>query len=220
MLVQSDHTSSLSLAFLFDHSAYPVEPNFDLPSSLYLLLPEATGLLTLPPILPVSISIPLPAPALNPVNPINPPANPQQNLPIPMTQPTFQIPLHGTPNAPKFSEQMPSELPHYLEDIDLLGDTATLNEAQRIKAAIHYTVHDEAEVQQTLPEVTANLVDWDAFVTTIKKLYPGCEGVNQYCHADIQYLVGDYCIKAMHSQDNLGEYTRKFTKFTAILITN
>ena len=76
MLVQSDHTSSLSLAFLFDHSTYPVEPNFDLPSSLYLLLPEATGLLTLPPILPVSISIHLPASALNPVNPINPPANP------------------------------------------------------------------------------------------------------------------------------------------------
>ena len=72
---------------------------------------------------------------------------------------------------------MPLELPHYLEDIDLLGDAATLNEAQKIKAAICYAVLDKAEVWQTFPEVTANLADWDAFVATVKKLYPGCEGV-------------------------------------------
>ena len=50
--------------------------------------------------------------------------------------------------------------------------------------------------------------------------YPGCKGANRYCHADIQYLIGDYHMKAMHSQDDLGEYTRKFTKFAAILIAN
>ena len=71
-----------------------------------------------------------------------------------------------------------------------------------------------------LPDTTANLADWDAFVATIKKLYPRCKGANQYCHADIQYLVGDYHMKAMHNQDDLGEYTRKFTKFAAILIAN
>ena len=47
-----------------------------------------------------------------------------------------------------------------------------------------------------------------------------CKGANQYCCADIQYLVEDYCMKAIHSQDDLGEYIRKFTKFTAILIAN
>ena len=46
-----------------------------------------------------------------------------------MAQPAFQMPLHGTPNAPKFSGQTPSELPCYLEDIDPLGDVATLDEA-------------------------------------------------------------------------------------------
>ena len=102
---------------------------------------------------------------------------------------------------------MDSELPQYLEGIDLLGDATGLNEAQKIKAAICYAALDEAEVWQTLPEVTANLVDWDTFVAAIKKLYPRHGDANWYCCADIQYLVGDYHTKAMHSQDNLGEYT-------------
>ena len=106
-----------------------------------------------------------------------------------------------------------------MEDIDLLGDAAVLDKAQKIKAAIHYAALDEAEVWQTLPEATANPVDWADFIAT-KKLYPGCEGANQYCHADIQYLVGDNCTKVMCSQDDLGEYTRKFTKFAVILIAN
>ena len=218
--VQSDHTYSPSLAFLFDQSAYLVEPKPDLPSSLYLLLPEATGPLPSPAILPVSIPIPLPAPAVNPVNPINLPANPRQNPPIPMSQPAFQMPFRGTPNAPKFSGKTPSELPRYLEDIDLLGHAAALDQAQKIKAAIRYAALDEAGVSQTLPEATANPADLDAFVAAIKKLHPGCEGANRYCRADIQYLVGDYRMKAMRSQDDLGEYTRKFTKFAAILIAN
>ena len=87
-------------------------------------------------------------------------------------------------------------------------------------AAIHYAALDKAEAWQTLPEATTNPADWADFVAATKKLYPRCEGANQYCHADIQYLVGDYHTKVMCSQDNLGENTRKFTKFTAILIAN
>ena len=115
---------------------------------------------------------------------------------------------------------MPSELPQYLEDIDLLGDAAVLDKAQKIKAAICYAVLDEAEVWQTLPEATANLADWADFIAATKKLYPGCKGANRYCHTDIQYLIGDYHTKVICSQDNLGEYTRKFTQFAVILITN
>ena len=136
-LVQSDHTSSLSLAFLFDQSAYPVEPNFELLMSSVPLAPEVSGASLLSPSRPVPVPLPLPAPvhpeatgvfplplaipalapvslpvpAVNLVNPIQPPANPQQNLPIPMAQVPFQMPLRGTPNAPKFSGKMPSELP-------------------------------------------------------------------------------------------------------------
>ena len=87
-------------------------------------------------------------------------------------------------------------------------------------AAIHYAALDKAEVWQMLPEATANPADWADFVAATKKLYPRCKGANRYCHADIQYLIGDYRTKAMHSQDDLGEYTRKFTKFAAILIAN
>ena len=71
-----------------------------------------------------------------------------------------------------------------------------------------------------LPEVTANPADWADFIAATKELYPRCKGANWYCCTDIQYLIGDYHMKAMHSQDDLGEYTRKFTKFTVILIAN
>ena len=63
-----------------------------------------------------------------------------------MAQPAFQMPLYGTPNSPKFGGKIPSELPCYLEDIDLLGDAATLDEAHKIKATICYAVLNEAEV--------------------------------------------------------------------------
>ena len=70
---------------------------------------------------------------------------------------------------------------------------------QKIKATIHYAALDEAEVWQMLPEATANLADWADFIAATKKLYPGCKGANQYCRTDIQYLVGDYHMKVMHS---------------------
>ena len=67
-----------------------------------------------------------------------------------MAQVPFQMPLRGIPNTPKFSGKTPSELPQYLEDIDLLGDATVLDEVQKIKAAIRYAALDEAEVWQTL----------------------------------------------------------------------
>ena len=89
-----------------------------------------------------------------------------------MAQAPFQMPLQDTPNAPKFSGKTPSELPWYLEDIDLLGDAAVLDEVQKIKATIHYAALDEAEVWQMLPEAIANLADWADFIAATKKLYP------------------------------------------------
>ena len=100
--VQSDHTSSPSLAFLFDQSIYPVKPDFDLSLLIAPLAPEASGASLSLPSLPIPVSLPLPAPvrpgvtgplplylanpalapvflpvpAVNPVNLIQPPANP------------------------------------------------------------------------------------------------------------------------------------------------
>ena len=56
--VQSDHTSSPSLAFLFDQSVYPVKPNFDLSLLLAPLAPGASGASLLSPSLPVPVSLP------------------------------------------------------------------------------------------------------------------------------------------------------------------
>ncbi|KIJ06724.1 hypothetical protein PAXINDRAFT_20076, partial [Paxillus involutus ATCC 200175] len=101
----------------------------------------------------------------------------------------------------------------------ILAEAAQINdEAAQIKVAIRYTDLNEAEVWQTLTAASGG--DWDAFVVAVKDLYPGCEGADRYCRADLQYLVQDYHAKAMRSQDELGEYRRKFMKISTPLIAN
>ena len=117
------------------------------------------------------------------------------------------MPLWGTLNAPKFDGKNASKLPHYLEDINFLGEAVALMAPQKIKAAIWYATLDDAEVWQMLLEADANAVDWGLFVIAVKALYSGCEGMDRYCCVDIHYLVQDHTAKLMRNQDDLGEYT-------------
>ncbi|KAF9224247.1 hypothetical protein BS17DRAFT_704310 [Gyrodon lividus] len=120
------------------------------------------------------------------------------------------MPMHGTCNAPKFSGKIAAHLPQYLRDIDILSNSAQIMDKGKIKAAIRYMDLEEAEVWQTLPESSG--ANWDAFIAAVEDLYPGCEG------AELQCLVQDYCAKAMHTQDDLGEYHRQFLKVLSLLI--
>ncbi|KIJ16505.1 hypothetical protein PAXINDRAFT_29123, partial [Paxillus involutus ATCC 200175] len=129
------------------------------------------------------------------------------------------MPLRRSRDAPKFDGRSPAHLPRFFKDIEILAEAAQINdEAAQIKVAIRYTDLDEVEVWQTLTAASGG--DWDAFVVAVKDLYPGCEGADRYCRADLQYLVQDYCAKAMRSQDELGEYRRKFMKISTLLIAN
>jgi hypothetical protein len=60
--------------------------------------------------------------------------------------------------------------------------------------------------------------DWVNFVAAVKDLYPGCEGDDWYCRADLQYLVQEYRTKPMQSQQDLGAYRCKFLKVASLLI--
>ena len=62
--IQSNHTSLMSLAFLFNPSVYLVELDFDPPLSLAPLAPEVSGTSLLPLFLPVPVALPLLAPVL------------------------------------------------------------------------------------------------------------------------------------------------------------
>ncbi|KIJ09796.1 hypothetical protein PAXINDRAFT_17130 [Paxillus involutus ATCC 200175] len=174
---------------------------------------------------PSPFSLPLtPLPSSAPSSPLpsltallHPLDSPLHSSPLPiLTQPQPDITfLHVHTHAiaqikrpPKFDSKSPA----HLEDIEILA------EAAQIKAAIRYADLNEAEVWQTLTAASSG--DWDAFVIAIKDLYPGCKGADHYCCADLQYLVQDYCAKAMHSQDELGEYCRKFMKISVPLIAN
>jgi hypothetical protein len=131
----------------------------------------------------------------------------------------FQMPLRGILDAPRFDGKTAALLPHYLEDIELLGTSAGLADSGKIKAAIRYADLDEAEVWQTLPEASATILDWDCFITAVKDLYLGCEGDDHYCRADLQYLIQDHRSKPLRSQEDLGEYRCRFTKISSLLIS-
>jgi hypothetical protein len=130
----------------------------------------------------------------------------------------IRMPLQGTQNAPKFDGKSSAQLPCFLEDIEFLGTSANLSKEEQIRAAIRYADLDEAEVWQTLPETTAVPANWVNFVTAVKDLYPGVEGDDRYCRADLQYLVQEYRTKPMQSQQDLGGYQRKFLKVASLCI--
>ena len=129
-----------------------------------------------------------------------------------------QMPLRGTQNAPKFDGKTPVVLPHFLEDVDLLGTAAGINDAKKICYAMWYADLDEAEVWQTVDAASAANPVWNNFVDQVKELYPGCEGTNCFCHTDLHHMVQDYRKASMRSQEDLGEYRRKFVKISSHLV--
>ena len=104
--VQSNHTSLLSLAFLFNQSAYLVKPNFDPPSLSAPLSLEASGALPLPLFLPVPVSLPIPASVLSEATGLLPsplvfPAPAPVSLPVPAANPVSVVnPLNLIPAYP------------------------------------------------------------------------------------------------------------------------
>ena len=135
-----------------------------------------------------------------------------------MANPAPQMPLCSTQNAPKFDGKTPALLLCFLEDVDILGTVASITDLEKICAAIRYADLEEAEGWKLLDEVATNPLDWANFAWAVKKLYPGCEGTNRYCWADIQYLVEEFRAKPMRTLEDLGEYQHKFLKIAHILI--
>ena len=134
-----------------------------------------------------------------------------------MALPT-QMPLCGSASAPKFDGKTPLLLPRFLEDVDILGTATTLTDAAKVWTSIHYADLEESEGWELLPEAIVIPADWAAFTLTITALYPGCEGANCYCQADLQYLVQEYKAKPMQTLADFSEYKRKFMKIAQFLI--
>ena len=156
---------------------------------------------------------------------IPPPAQPTnaQNLPVQnclRANPAPQMPLCGTQNALKFDGKTLALLPRFLEDVNILSTVASITDLEKICAAIRYADLEEAEGWELLDEVAANPPDWVNFTRAVKKLYPSCKGANQYCWADIQYLIQEFRAKPMRTLEDLSEYQCKFLKIDQILIND
>ena len=100
-----------------------------------------------------------------------------------------QMPLRGTQNTPKFNGKTPVVLPHFLEDVDLLGTATSINDAKKIHYAMRYADLNEAEVWQTVDAASAMNPVWNDFIDQVKELYLGCEGTNCFCRVDLHYMV-------------------------------
>lgn len=127
----------------------------------------------------------------------------------------FKMPLRGTDAAPKF-DGTPARLIPYLEDIEQLSDHAGHTSEQRIKSAIRYAPADESETWTMLDEALGK--DWDKFVAAVKSLYPGCEGDRRFTRTDLENLCAEQARIPMQSQEDLGQYYRKFFKISRHLI--
>jgi len=125
------------------------------------------------------------------------------------------MPLRGTDAAPKF-DGTPACLILFFEDIEQLVDYAALDHEQCIKCAIQYAPIDEAEVWVLEPEEKGK--DWDKFIAVIKAMYPGCEGDHCYTRADLENLCAEQACIPMRSEEELGQYYRKFNKISKHLI--
>ena len=129
-----------------------------------------------------------------------------------------QMPLRGSASALKFDGKTPSLLPRFLEDVDILGTAATLTDAEKVRTSIRYADLEELEGWELLPDAIVIPANWAAFALAVKALYPGCEGANRYCQADLQYLVQEYRAKPMWTLADFGKYKRKFMKIAQFLI--
>ncbi|KAG1730562.1 hypothetical protein EDD22DRAFT_788670 [Suillus occidentalis] len=121
------------------------------------------------------------------------------------------MPLRGTEAAPKFNGTPVCLIP-YLEDIEQLSDHAGHTPEQHIKSAIHYAPVEESETWTMLDEALGK--DWDKFVKAVKVLYPGCEGDQRFTHTDLENLCTEQACIPMQSQEDLGQYYRKFFKIS------
>jgi hypothetical protein len=131
-----------------------------------------------------------------------------------------QIPLRGSASAPKFDRKTPSLLPRFLEDVEILGTTATLTNTEKVQTSICYADLEESESWELLPEAIVVPADWAVFARTVKALYPGCDSANHDCQAHLQYLVQESRAKPMWTLTDFGDYKRKFMKIAQFLINS
>jgi len=134
-----------------------------------------------------------------------------------MSTTTYTMPIRGTTNAPKFDGTI-KDLKRYLSVFKQHADAAGINGQDRIQAVLLYLDPDDAETWETLTEATGS--DYNAFITAVKLLYPGCDDKPKYSRTDLEYVVAEYATKPMHSVEEVATYDRAFRRVSTNLLTN
>ena len=113
----------------------------------------------------------------------------------------MRMPLRGSLHVPHFKGD-PHELQQYFADVELsCKDTQLFADEDRIRWAVHYARHEDAELWSTLPSRAG--ADWSAFKAEVTRFYPGAEEDDRkYLHTDLIRLVEAQAAGTCHARDN------------------
>ncbi|KAG2338268.1 hypothetical protein BDR05DRAFT_847302, partial [Suillus weaverae] len=127
----------------------------------------------------------------------------------------FRMPIRRTESAPKFNGRTES-LNEFLDQYEDLADQAALNGQDRIKGLIRYLSANNKELWAGVPQ--AQQGDFDAFITAVKVMYPGCEGDRCFTLMDLHTLSRNQSTGAMRSQIELGDYFCEYIRVLQYLM--
>lgn len=132
-------------------------------------------------------------------------------------EPLEGMPLRGSAKAPKFSGKA-QDLVDYLHIIQFLCQGAGCRrEREWVKWACWYLDRETATLWKAIADEEAN--DWNAFVTSLVAMYPGASRLERtFVKQDLRDLVEAQVRKDIETEEDLGEYYRKYTEIARYLV--
>lgn len=132
-------------------------------------------------------------------------------------EPLDKMPHRGSAKAPKFSGKA-RDLVEYLNEIQFLCTAAgCMKEKEWIKWACWYLDRDTVTLWDTIADREAT--SWNAFVTSLAEAYPGASRLERtFVKQDLYDLVKAQGKKDIETEEDLGEYYRKYTEIARYLV--
>jgi len=129
------------------------------------------------------------------------------------------MPAPSHESAPRFKGNNPHELRRYFDDLEHLFTCCKVtDEAARKRYAVRYVDIDTEDFWRCIPgfEGTALFAD---FRTAIYRFYPGADEERRFSIADMESLSAEWLRIGIRTQQELGDYHRKFHTISGFLLS-
>jgi hypothetical protein len=115
--------------------------------------------------------------------PLSQPILPASQTQVTMAATTYVMPGHGSDKAPKFNRKDESLL-IFIDEYEEHANQAKLLNTDCIEGLICYVPNKDRNLWAGMPE--ANVTNYDAFITAVKEIYPGCTSGRCFTIVDLQ----------------------------------